>query len=314
MDLRPLSLGELLDRTFTLYRRHFRLFVGIMAVPSTIAMLLAVLIAVFQRAAQKVALDKADPAVIPAEVFMMVGMFAGTMVLMVAYLVVYAVALGATSFAVSELYLGRSATIAEVYGRMRGRVGRLVWLMFNLLLRVGGVGFAGIMLAAIAGGIIGFLTSPVLLVVVMLIGWLATGALCVYMMLRYGVAVPALILESLTARQAIARSIELTRGNLGRVFLLGLCATVIAYAGIALFQGPFMIGMFMAGPETTTGFWLNIASAVSGTIGGTFTGPIMIIGLALMYYDTRIRKEGLDLDLMIDALDKRGPGAEPAGA
>ena len=32
-DLRPLSLGELLDRTFTLYRNHFWLFVGIMAVP-----------------------------------------------------------------------------------------------------------------------------------------------------------------------------------------------------------------------------------------------------------------------------------------
>jgi hypothetical protein len=28
LDLRPLSLGELLDRTFFLYRRHFLLFVG----------------------------------------------------------------------------------------------------------------------------------------------------------------------------------------------------------------------------------------------------------------------------------------------
>ena len=35
VELRPLSLGELLDRTFTLYRRHFWLFVGIMAVPSS---------------------------------------------------------------------------------------------------------------------------------------------------------------------------------------------------------------------------------------------------------------------------------------
>ena len=29
LDLRPLSIGELLDRTFSLYRRHFILFVGI---------------------------------------------------------------------------------------------------------------------------------------------------------------------------------------------------------------------------------------------------------------------------------------------
>ena len=33
LDLRPLSLGELLDRTFFLYRRHFLLFVGIAAIP-----------------------------------------------------------------------------------------------------------------------------------------------------------------------------------------------------------------------------------------------------------------------------------------
>ena len=30
MDLRPLTIGEILDRTFNLYRRHFVLFLGIM--------------------------------------------------------------------------------------------------------------------------------------------------------------------------------------------------------------------------------------------------------------------------------------------
>ena len=35
-DLRPLSLGELLDRTFSYYRKHFLLFVGIMALPQAL--------------------------------------------------------------------------------------------------------------------------------------------------------------------------------------------------------------------------------------------------------------------------------------
>ena len=34
-ELRPLSLGELLDRTFSLYRNHFWVFVGIMAIPAS---------------------------------------------------------------------------------------------------------------------------------------------------------------------------------------------------------------------------------------------------------------------------------------
>ena len=32
-ELRPMSLGQLLDRTFSLYRSHFLLFVGVMALP-----------------------------------------------------------------------------------------------------------------------------------------------------------------------------------------------------------------------------------------------------------------------------------------
>src|SRR5271168_4985940 len=33
LDLRPLSVGELLDRTFSLYRQNFLLFFGISAIP-----------------------------------------------------------------------------------------------------------------------------------------------------------------------------------------------------------------------------------------------------------------------------------------
>ena len=38
--LRPLSLGEILDRTFSLYRRHFLLFVGITAIPHLLILVL----------------------------------------------------------------------------------------------------------------------------------------------------------------------------------------------------------------------------------------------------------------------------------
>jgi len=38
LDLRPLSIGEILDRTFTLYRRYFLLFVGISAIPQILVL------------------------------------------------------------------------------------------------------------------------------------------------------------------------------------------------------------------------------------------------------------------------------------
>jgi len=40
LDLRPLSIGELLDRTFSLYRRNFLLFVGIAALPQLLVLAL----------------------------------------------------------------------------------------------------------------------------------------------------------------------------------------------------------------------------------------------------------------------------------
>jgi hypothetical protein len=38
LELRPLSLGEILDRTFTLYRRYFLLFLGISAIPQLLVL------------------------------------------------------------------------------------------------------------------------------------------------------------------------------------------------------------------------------------------------------------------------------------
>ena len=48
VELRPLSLGELLDRTFRLYRNHFLLFVSIMAIPAAFSIPANVLLLTFQ--------------------------------------------------------------------------------------------------------------------------------------------------------------------------------------------------------------------------------------------------------------------------
>jgi hypothetical protein len=293
-----------------------------MAVPSVFALALALIVTALQRATQTALAPGGKPVAPTAEMMLAImSMFVGMTLIMLVYFVVYMVALGATSLAVSELYLGRTAAIGDVYGRMRGRVGRLVLLMLIAMLRVGAVAFVGVMLmgmsafvlAAMGGGRAG-VVGPLLTLGMVLAGWFVVAVVCVYMMLRYGVAVPALVLENLTARNAIRRSIELTRGGLMRVFLLVVLATLVSYAGLALFQGPFAFASFMAGPETVRGFWLNLAGVVFGTIGATFTAPIMIVGLALLYYDMRIRHEGFDLDVMIDALDKKGPPPEPARA
>lgn len=302
MDLRPLSIGELFDRAFVLYRRHFWLFVGITAVPGVFALVLTLI----NTGLQNPALQGMDPesAEFEAAVLGMLGVIAGMMVVLVIYFVVYMVALGATTFAVSEVYLGRTASIAQVYGRMRGRIGALLWLLCLVGFRLFGLWILAMVVLGMGTAI-----HPVVGAVVGLGAVVAAGLVTVFMMLRWGVSVPALVLEGLTARQAIVRSIELTRGRRGRVFLLALCATMVTYGALALFQAPFVGLAMYVGVETWTGLALNATGGVLGTIATTITSPFLIIGLALIYYDARIREEGFDLEVMLAALD--GP-AEPA--
>jgi hypothetical protein len=51
----------------------------------------------------------------------------------------------------------------------------------------------------------------------------------------------------------------------------------------------------------------RIAAAVltylAGFVAGSITGPLATIGLSLLYYDERVRKEAFDLQLMLASLD-----------
>jgi len=304
LDLRPLTLGELLDRSFSLYRHHFWLFVGIMALPSVIALAFGLLVALFNPqpgSPESVAAD-----VDPAEILGAVVWFGGAMIgMLVVYFVAYAVALGATTVAVSQLYMGQPSSIREAYAPLRGRVGRLALLLVLVSLRFIGV-FLLMMFAIGFSAGVGAAGFPLLAAFAAFVGVVGSALLWVWTMLRYAVSVPAAVLEDETAADAIRRSIALTRGSLLRVFALLAFTLVITYAVLAVFQGPFMVAGAMAGPDSGTFFWMNLLGTITGAVGGAFTAPLMIVAFAVLYYDLRVRNEGLDLQLMLAGLDARG--------
>jgi len=166
------------------------------------------------------------------------------------------------------------------------------------------IGFA----AAIGRG------SPVLTVLVVLAAGAGAFVLWIWVVLRYAVAVPAAVLEDETATDAIRRSIELTRGSLLRVFALMAFAMVITYAVLAVFQVPFVVAGTLAGPDSSTFFWMNLVGTITGSIGGAFTAPLMIVAFAVLYYDLRVRNEGLDLQLMLASLETAGSSTPASSA
>ena len=307
-DLRPLTLGELLDRAWSLYRHHLLLFVGILAIPSIAMLIMSIAMQFLQP--DMPAPDSAE-AVDPAQVIgAIVWMGAGGLVLGIVYWVSYAIALGATTSAVAELYRGRVPTISASYQAVRGRWGRLAWLMLLLFLRIFGATFLLLVIAGFTIGLLGVF-APIVAALAGILFFAAAFVVFVWMALRYAVCVPPAVLEDRTASRALARSVALTSGAIGRVLVLMLFTVIVAYAGFALTQGPFLVAAVMAGPETATAFWLNMAGVIAGSIAGAFTGPLAIIAMAVLYYDLRIRKEGLDLELMIADLRAEAPAAEP---
>jgi hypothetical protein len=298
LDLRPLTLGELLDRSFGLYRRHFWLFVGIMGVPSVLGLAFGILTAVFTP--QPPSPDAMNPSTPnPTEIlrtvaFLGVAMFGMAIV----YFVTYAVALGATTVAVSELYMGRPVTIRSAFTPLRGKVGRLALLLLLVSLRTFGVLLLGGLTIGVSAAVMA-LGSPILGFLMILMGGLGTFVLWIWLILRYAVAVPAAVLEDETSTQAIRRSVHLTRGSLWRVGVLLVFTMVITYGVLMIFQGPFVFAAALAEPGAPSAFWMNLLGTIFGSIGGAFTAPLMVVAFAVLYYDLRVRHEGLDLQMML---------------
>lgn len=312
LDLRTLTVSEFLDRTFSIYRHRFLLFVGLMA-PQAVLSLLAAL-AWGWATSSLTTLKDFEPANL---IGLTIGAAIGVVVFTIAHWLLYVLGVGATTIAVSDLYGRITPDAGSAFSAASRRLGPLLWATFLMAVRVFGV-IAGclvipaILLGAAGGlgaitewnrGVVGGLAAVgfALLALALLV---ALG-LMLFMALRYAVVIPAAVLEPIGGRAAIVRSIRLTQGLLGRAFLLMLCTGVVSWAAAMvgmMLQMPFVFGAIMAGPETRLGFWLNMIGTALGSISQTVTAPITAIGVVVLYFEARIRHEALDLQVLTEAL------------
>jgi hypothetical protein len=307
LDLRPLTVSEFLDRTFSIYRHRFLLFVGLMAPQAVLSLAFAL---VWGWAT--VSMQGAAPE-LGTMVALAVGAGLGFVLFLLANWVLYVLGVGATTSAVSDLYGRLTPDVGAAFSAAKGRLGPLLWMTFLMAVRLFGVlalcAMPGGLLLGLAGGAnafeLGSTASVAVLVtalVVLGLGSLIGFGIMLFMALRYAVAIPAVMLEPIGGREAIRRSIRLTRGLLLRALLLMICAGIIGYAAAMVLQMPFVIAMVVVGIETRTGFWLNMAGTATGMAGRTMTAPIVAIGVVVLYFEARIRHEAFDLQVMTEAL------------
>ena len=121
--LRPLSTGELLDRTFSLYRSHFTLFFGIFALPHLCVLAVQCLAFAFQTSGTQLG------NVLTTAAF---GMLAGLLGMVVA-----AASQAATVVAVSNVHLDRPASVMDSFSKVKHQIAGVIGLSLKMGILVG---------------------------------------------------------------------------------------------------------------------------------------------------------------------------------
>jgi len=291
-DLRPMSVGDILDRTVGFYRRHFLYVVRTVAVVAPVLGPLSIwrpsltdLMANWpaQRGVQEIA---------------------WWMLLYVAEGWFFSLGQGAIAYSIAMSFVGEAPTVRACYRRALRRSGAMVWI-------------AGLTSLVWAAGIELPIEMGLLLAVEGLEAWdLGTGSLLGLSMgllipgaivsFFVALAVPAIVIENIGALAALRRSLRLMRRNGWRavlVFLFGFALSLIAI--LVLWLPVVVLGIWIPKAES------KIVQDVMAQLAILLAVPPMAIAYTLLYFDSRIRHEALDLSVMADSL---GAGPKAAGA
>lgn|SRR5262249_19747301 len=173
------------------------------------------------------------------------------------------IAWGAITIAVSDVCLGNKPSVARSYQKI----------------------FSGAVLGR-------FLVATLLQTLCWVIGFVLCVVPGVIAMLWFMFMPPAVMLEGLGGTKALQRSKQLAKGYLGRNFLVLVLIVIIGGAIGGILGG--ILGML--GLTETFIFRFAILAVQ------TLIAPFSIIGMILLYYDLRVRKEAYDAAALAEDL------------
>jgi hypothetical protein len=308
IELRPLRLAEILDRIFQLYRARFALFLGIAGV-STILELLWNLINM-------------------AEVRWMTRhhlarQWATTVSTIPAWAILFAAAalcLAATNRAVAAIYDGEPTSIVKAFAALRRGWLRYVWVNTLAFFIAWGSIIAVVLVAVMAtlmatrARTLGQANAITLVYGGTALLVLFALPLCLWLTLRYSLAVPACIEEKLGALRSLKRSIFLTQDTKGRILVLLLIVMAAQGTVVSALMTPIFVFMVRARGQASPGMTAYTLAVTA--LSSALIKPVYSIGLTLFYYDARVRKEGFDLERMLErsSMDASTQGVASTGS
>lgn len=273
LALRPRSATEIVDAAFRLFRRHLRAFVVIGVLAAVPRLIIAGL-----QLATTAGLSTLDGAAARNPL----AIFSGTyFLLLLASLAVTGIFESGFIRLADDALRREHPTAGEALSRGLARAGAVLGTFLIVAL----VTIVGLILLVVPG---------------------------VYLGLRLYPAVPAAALEGVGPVEALSRAWRRTAGSVGRGFAVyAIMFLIFIVAAIAASIAGAVLGGLVGALGGVTGAIAGaaIVTVLVQALVGVLLYPLLAVATTLFYYDTRVRSEGLDLEMMADSF-----GPAPAGA
>lgn len=280
VPLRPMRVGETLDAAINLYRHHWKTFMAIAAyitVPFVFLQQLATAAFVggdiFAR--PNVAISTAR-----SETLLAVGLaFAA-----IDFLLVRPFLTAAIVRAVGAAYLGEIPTVGRVYDFALRRLGSIVWVVL-----LGVLGFVAVFVAASG---FAFLFVSIGVAPFAIVVGIGAGVFAIVLYVRWMFGAAVVVIETERGSRALARSWRLS----SRAFWRIVGTTMLAGLLVAVVGGVFTYVPSLLSTQLGSAGW--VLRAAGSAVASVITTPFVTMITVLLYFDQRIRKEGMDLAIM----------------
>ncbi len=322
----PLSLGDLLDRAFRLYRSRFGSFLITAAVFLVPYALISILVTGSSMVGYFNLLQSLSqtPAMPPEEAFDQIiaptGQFLGVtlLVALVGAVVNILVLLALTAQSIAALR-GQPVTLGDV---VRTALRRF-WAYLGMMI-LSGLAFLGVVIVLGIGflivfgilmGVIGVTMSNneaagaaaavgIFATIICMYGMMALFFIgpILYLSARWYVATPGIVDQEWGAAESLRKSWRLTRGSvlrcIGFAILLFVLGMIIVAAPVYVLQWMLLIVL----PSDVMFFASGLGMAASSILNVLWQ-PLSAIAIVLLYFDLRVRQEGYDLTLRVQQLE-----------
>jgi hypothetical protein len=212
-----------------------------------------------------------------------------------------------------NLMMSEPVTFRRCFAAVRGKVGSIIALgllimamMAVVYVALFFVMFGLILFIGLIGGLIASMHLPqwaiIFLMAVASLAVIAAALFAISFLLARMVFMPqVLMIEGESPGSALGRAFKLGKGNWHRVLAIVLFTYFISFSllgALSIVTGAILyFAGFIATANLSNPIW-NILYTSFRDISGMLSLPIWVISFTLLYFDSRVRKEAYDIELL----------------